>query len=110
MFIVTNQRTARVGGQRCLARARQTKEDGGMAIGTNIGRTVHGHHALYRQKVIENAKHGLLHFARISGATNENKLLGKVDRDNRFAAATMTCRVCTETWQIDDCIFGHKAG
>ena len=81
-----------------------------MTIGADIGRTVHGHHALYRQKVIENAKHGLLHFARISGAANENKLLGKVDRDNRFAAATMTCRVCAETWQIDDCIFGHKAG
>ena len=70
---------------------------------------MHRHNTLYRQQIIEDAEHRLLHFARISGAANQDQLFGKVDRNHRLAAATMARRVRAEAWQIDDGVFGFEA-
>ena len=71
---------------------------------------MHGHHALHRQQIIEDAENRLLHFTRICSATDQNELFGEVHSNDSLAAATMTRRVCAEAWQIDNGVFRHKAG
>src|SRR3546814_7502391 len=45
-------RARRVGRQRRLASARKAEEDRGVALGTDVRRAVHRHHALYREQIV----------------------------------------------------------
>ena len=110
MLVIADQRARRIGRQRRLARARQAEEDRRVAVRADIGRTMHRHHALDRQQIVEDAEHRLLHLARISGATDQDQLLGEVDRHHRLAAAAMAGRVGLEGRQVDDRIFRREIG
>ena len=46
MFIVADQRALGIGRERGLAGAGEAEEHRGIAVGADIGRAVHRHHAL----------------------------------------------------------------
>ena len=96
--------------KRRLAGARQAEEDRALAVGADIGRAVHRHHALRRKQEVQQAEHALLHLARIFGVADQDHLLGEVDRDHRVAAAAVALGIGLEAGQVDDRIFGHEAG
>ena len=110
MLVIADQRAAGIGGKGGLPRARQAEEDRALAVRADIGRTVHRHHALRRQQVVEQAEHALLHLARILGVADQDELFGDADRDHRVAAAAVPFRVRLEAGQVDDGIFGREAG
>ena len=110
MFIVTDQRAAGVGRQRRFAGAAEAEEDRRIAVRADICRTMHRHHALGRQQIVEDAEHALLHLAGIGGAADQDQLFGQVDRDHRFAAAAMARGIGAEAGQVNDGIFGRKSG
>jgi len=70
---------------------------------------MHRHHPGRRQQVVEDAEHRLLHLAGISGAADQDQLLGQVDRDHRLRAGAVTGRIGAEAGQIDDREFGLEA-
>ena len=109
MLVVTDQSAAGVGRKRGLAGAGKPEEDRAGAVRTDVGRTVHRHHALSREQVVQQAEHALLHLARIFGVADQDQLLGEVDRDHGVAAAAMAVRVRLEARQVDDGVFGRKA-
>ena len=109
MLVIADQRAAGVRRQGGLARAGQAEEHSGIAVRADIGRTVHRHHALDRQQIVEDAEHRLLHFTGIGGAADQDQLFGEVDGNDGFAAAAMTRRIGLERGQVDDRIFGRKA-
>ena len=108
MFVVTDQRAAGVRRQRGLAGATEAEEHRRIAVRADIGRTMHRHHTLGRQQIVEDAEHALLHFAGIGGAADQDQLFGQVDRDHRFAAAAMARGIGAEAGQVDDRIFRRK--
>src|SRR3546814_5376207 len=89
MLVVADQRTRGIGRQRRLAGAREAEEDRGVAVRPDIRRTVHRHHALYGEQIVEDAEYRLLHLAGIGGAADQHELLGEIDRDHRLAARAM---------------------
>ena len=105
MLVVADQRAAGIGRKRRLAGARKAEEHGGLAIGSDIGRTVHRHHALGRKQEVQDPEHALLHLAGIAGAADQDQLLGEAYRDHRLSAAAVALGVCNEARQVDDCIF-----
>ena len=109
MLIVTDQRAARIGRKRGLAGARQAEEDRALAVGADIGRAVHRHHALRGQEVVEEAEHALLHLARILGVADQDQLFGEAHRDHRVAAAAVALGIGLEAGQVDDGVFGDEA-
>src|SRR3546814_1858340 len=76
----------------------------------DIGRTVHRHHAVHRQLVIEDAENRLLHFTRIGRSTDQDQLFGKIDGDHGFTAAAVALGIGPEAGQIDDGEFRHEIG
>ena len=105
MFVIADQHTAGIRRQRRLAGARQAKENSRIAFWTNIGRAMHRHHRIERQQIVEQAEDRLLHLAGISGAADQDQLLGQVDRDDGFAARSVAGGISLEARQIDDRIF-----
>ncbi len=110
MFIIADQRAAGIGGQRRLAGARQAEEHRGIALGADVGRTVHRHDALQRQQIVEDGKDALLHLAGIGGAADEDGLAFEIHRHDGFAAAAMAGRIGLEARQVDDGVFGQEIG
>src|SRR3546814_10784081 len=74
MLVVADQRTRGIGRQRRLAGAREAEEDRGVAVRPDIRRTVHRHHALYGEPIVEDAEYRLLHLAGIGGAADQPEL------------------------------------
>src|SRR3546814_703808 len=105
MLVVADQRTRGIGRQRRLAGAREAEEDRGVAVRPDIRRTVHRHHALYGEQIVEDAEYRLLHLAGIGGAADQHELLGEIDRDHRLAARAMLRGIGTKARQVDDRIF-----
>ena len=81
MLVVTDQTAPRIGRQRGLAGARETEEQGNIALLADIGRAVHCHHAFERQQIIQNREDGLLDFATVAGAADDTQTLLKIERN-----------------------------
>ena len=60
MLVVADERAARIGGERRLARARQAEEERRVALLADVRRAVHGQHALLRHVVVHDREHRLL--------------------------------------------------
>ncbi len=84
MLVVANQMPLGVGGKRRLAGARKPEEDGDIAVGADVGRAVHGEHALQRQQEIQDGKDRLLDFAGIAGAADDRQPFAEIDNDEGF--------------------------
>ncbi len=106
MLVIADQRAAGIGRQRGLAGARQAEEHRALAVGADIGRAVHRHHAPGGKQVVEHAEHALFHLTGISGAADQDQLFFQIDRDHRFAAAAMAFGIGAEARQVDDRVFG----
>ena len=86
MFIITDQKTLRIGRKRGLAGAGQTEEDGRiLAVLVGIGRAVHGGDAAQRIEVVHNREHALLHFAAVPGVQNDLFVRREVKDNSGFA-------------------------
>ena len=110
MLVVADKGTASIGRQCGLAGARKAEEDRAFAVGADVCRTVHRHHALRGKQVVQQTEHPLLHLARIFGAADQDQLFGEVDRDDRVAAAAVSRRVSFEAGKVDDGVFRNEAG
>ena len=63
---------------------------------------MHGHHAFFRQQIIQHREHGLLDFTRILRAADEDEAICEIDGNHSLALRPMSRRVCLEGWQIDN--------
>ena len=63
VLVIADKRAAGVSRQRGLAGTREAEEDCALAVRSDIGRTMHRHHALRRQEEVQQAENALLHFA-----------------------------------------------
>ncbi len=63
-----------------------------------------------RKQEVEKPKHRLFHLAGISGAADQDQLLGEIDGDDRLAPAAMPLGVGAEAGQVDDRIFRTEVG
>ena len=108
VLVVTDQRALRVGRQRGLAGAGQAEEHRGVAVGPDIGRAVHRHHALFGQVIIQRGENRLFHLAGILGAADQDDLAGEVDRDHVLRTHAVAFGIGLEARQIDDRQFRHE--
>ncbi|MGY3287876.1 hypothetical protein ACVWWP_000943 [Bradyrhizobium sp. LM3.6] len=102
MLVVADQRAVGIGGQRGLAGAGQAEEDRGIALGADIGRAVHRHHATLRQIVVQRGEDRLLHLAGIIRPADQHDLAGEIDRDDVLRLAAMALRIGAEARHVDD--------
>ena len=109
VFVIADQRALRIGGERGLAGAGQAEEDRGVAVGADIGRAVHRHHALLGQVEVQRGEHALLHFAGIIRPADQDDLAGEIDRDDVLRLAAVAFRIGAEARQIDDRELRHEA-
>ena len=109
MLVVADQRALRIGRQRGLAGAGEAEEDRGVAVGADIGRAVHRHHALFGQIVVQRGEHALLHLAGIIRPADQDDLAGEIDRDHVLRTHAVAFRIGPEARQVDDGEFGHEA-
>jgi hypothetical protein len=81
MLVIANQGPARVRRKRGLARARQTEEQRGIALGPFVGAAVHRQHAAPRHPVIHRREDALLHLARVVRAQDDHLAALEVEHD-----------------------------
>ena len=110
VLVVADQHAVRIGRQRGLAGAGEAEEQRHVAVLADIGRAMHRHHALRRQKVIERREHRLLHLAGVVAAADQDHLAGEIERDDGLAAHAMLLRIGLEARQAEDGEFGNVAG
>ena len=84
MLVIAHQSTRAIGRQRGFARAAQAKEQRRIALGTHIGRAVHGKNIMAGQQIIHNGEDALLHFAGIFTAANEHHLFRQIQNNKHF--------------------------
>ncbi len=108
VLVIADQRAVRIGRQRGLAGARQAEEDRGIAIGADIGRAVHRHHALVGQIVVQRGEHALLHLAGIIRPADQDDLAGEIDRDNGLRTHAMAFGIGFERRQGNDGQLRHE--
>ena len=108
VLVVADQRAVRIGRQRGLAGAGQAEEDRGVALGSDIGRAVHRHHALGGQIIVQRGEDRLLHLAGIIRPADQDDLAGEIDRDDVLGAHAVTFGIGAEARHVDDGEFGHE--
>jgi len=102
VFVVADERSLRVGGKRGFSGAREPEEDCGVAVGTDVCRTMHRQHLTQRHQVIHDREDGLLDFARVAGAPDQDDLPRHVDEHERAAARSIALGIGDELGRIDD--------
>ena len=102
MLVIADQGAGRIGRKRRLAGAGQAEKDGRVTIGSGIGRAMHRHDALLRQKIVERGEDGLLHLAGIGGAADQDQAVLEVAGDHGLGPAAVALGVRLEAWQVDD--------
>ena len=107
MLVVADQVALGVGGKRRLAGARESKENCHIAAGADVGRAVHGEHALQRQQEIQDRKDGLLDFSGVVGAANDGQPFPEIDNDERFRTRAVHHGRGLKRGRRDHGEFGH---
>lgn len=79
MLVVADQAAVGVCRESGLTGATQTKEQGSVALLSNIGRAMHRHCALKGQPVIHQTENTLLVLATIPGAENDGHFLFDIE-------------------------------
>ncbi len=108
-LVVADQRALRVGRERGLAGAGEAEEDRAVAVGADIGRAMHRHHALFGQIVVQRGEDRLLHLAGIIRPADQDDLAGEIDRDNVLRTHAVTFGIGAEARQVDDGQLRHEA-
>ena len=109
MFIVADQSTFRVCRKRRLACARKTEEQRGIALRSDVGRAVHGKHALLGKQVIHDGEHRLLEFTGVARATDQDHTLRNVEHNEGARARTMFRGIGLELRCVVDREVGRKS-
>ncbi len=102
MLIVADQVALRVSGKCGLAGAGEAEEDGYVALRADVGRAVHGEHALQRQEEIEHGEDGLLDFTGVARASDDGEPLTEIEDDERLRARAINQRRSKEAGHGDD--------
>ena len=89
VLVVADQGAVRVGRQRCLACAREAKEQRDIAVLADIGRAMHRHHALRRQIEVQRGEDRFLHLAGIRRIADQDDFFGEIDGDYGVGAHAM---------------------
>ncbi len=89
VFIVANQTTFWIGGQRCFTGAGKAEEHCYIAFFPDVRRAVHGGDTAQRQQVVHDREHPFLHFAAVPGTADQLDTLGQVEGDEVFGVQTL---------------------
>src|SRR5215471_12590731 len=84
VLVVSNQVPFRVGGERCLTGARESKEQSRVSGLAGIGGAVHGENIALGQEEIHDAENRFLHFAGIFAAADDNEPAREIHNDEYF--------------------------
>ena len=71
----------------------QAKENGGVALGTDIGRAVHAHHTFERKQIVKKCKNRFFDFTGILGTPDDDDLFGKIGNNKNFRIGTVDRRI-----------------
>lgn len=96
MLVITDEETLGVRRESSLTSARQTEEDGGVAISADVGRAMHAKSALLGHVEVHDTEHTLLHLAGVRGSQNNELLFGEVDSNGSLVG------------DIGDAFVGHE--
>ncbi|HIC29472.1 MAG TPA: sigma-70 family RNA polymerase sigma factor, partial [Rhodospirillales bacterium] len=81
MHAIADQGASAVGGKRRFAGAGKAEENCGVAIGPNIGGTMHGQNIARRQQVVHYRKNRFFHLTGIARTANKNHLARNVNKN-----------------------------
>ena len=93
MLIVADQESLRVRRQRRLARARQTEEQGRIAVLAHVRRAVHRQNALQRQAVVHHAEDTLLHLASVLRTHDQGQIVLHIEAHERLRVQALALPV-----------------
>jgi hypothetical protein len=96
VLVVANEPALRIARQRGLAGTRQAEEERRVARGPDVGRAVHGQHALQRQHVVEHGEDRLLVLAGIARARDDDLARREVERNHHVGAGAVARRIGLE--------------
>ncbi len=106
VLVVADQRPLRVGGEGGLAGAGEAEEQGHVAPLADVGRAVHGKHALERQEEVEHGEDRFLDLAGIAGAADQDDAPLQVQDDEDLRIGAVFLGVGVEAGRLDDGEFG----
>ena len=107
VLVVTDKHPVGVGRQGGLARARQAKEKGDVAVLALVGRRVQSQDVVLDGHLVEqNGEDALLHLTGILGTEDDHLLLDKVDGDRGAGSHTLGVSVSREGTGIVDGVVG----
>ena len=78
VLVVADQPASGIGGQRGLAGAGETEEEGRVAVRTDVRRAVHRHHRLQREEIVQDREDRFLDLAGVARVADDAELLGEV--------------------------------
>ena len=102
MLVVADKAALGVGRERGLARARKAKEEGNIPILADVGRAVHGHHALIGQEEVHHREDRLLHLTGIFGAHDDDLAPLKAEGDDGVALLAVLFAVISFAGKVHD--------
>lgn len=110
VLIVTDQGTVGVGRQCGLAGARQTEEEGDVAVLALVGGGVQSEDVVLDGHFVEeNGEDTLLHLTGVLGTEDNHLLGGKVDGDGGGRGHTLSETVGGESTSVVDCVVGVES-
>ncbi len=111
VFVITDELTVRIAGQSGFSRTRKAKENGGIAVFSDVGRAVHAEHAfLVGKNKIECGENTFLDFAGVSGTTDQHHFAGEIENGEIMLTSAVNGRVGFEAGRTDDGPVGVERG
>mmetsp|Transcript_12918 Transcript_12918/g.16588 ORF Transcript_12918/g.16588 Transcript_12918/m.16588 type:complete len:231 (-) Transcript_12918:274-966(-) len=102
MLVISDEQALRVGGEGRLTSAREAEQDGGVAIGADIGGAMHAKGATLGHVVVHDAEDTFLHLTGVGGAEDDQLLGGEVDGDRGLVANIGETGVSDELTGVHD--------
>ena len=110
MLVVADEAACGVGGESCLAGAREAKEEGSYSVCAGVGGAVHGKYIAVGDDEIHHAEDGLLHFAGVLGAADQDDAACKVGQDEGLGVGSVALGNGLELRRGNDGELGRVCG
>jgi hypothetical protein len=102
VLVVADEAPGRVGGEGSLAGAGEAEEDRRVAVRPDVGGAVHREDALAGEQVVEHGEDGLLEFAGVAGAADEDHPPGEAQHDEGAGERAVARGVGLEFGGVED--------
>jgi len=102
VLIITNQGALRITGQGCLTGTGETEQDGGVTLGSDVGRAMHREGVLLGHVVVHNTEDTFLHLTGVGASKNDLLLGGEVHVDGVLALDIVQGGIRAELTSVED--------